>query len=122
MQMHSLFSKAEVSGSVVTLTAQMYQGADANSWGFTTTSANISLDGSGTFGGTTTGVDGTVSIVGTAQGTGVPNANDRDTGAAAWEVAVAADDTAKALKITATGEADKTIHWTAKVLLTEVAG
>lgn len=122
MQMHPLFSNVTASGSVVTLTAQMYQGASANSWGFTTTSANISLDGSGTFGGTTAGADGTVSIVGTAQGTGAPGSNDRDAGAAAWEVDVAADDTAKSLKITATGEADKTIHWTAKVLLTEVAG
>lgn len=43
-----------------------------------------------------------------------------DAGAAAWTVAVSADDTNESLKIDVTGEVNKTIHWSAKVELVEV--
>lgn len=57
-------------------------------------------------------ISGTVSIVGTppvAQAYG-------DAGAAAWAIALTADATNDALAITVTGEASKTIQWTAHVL------
>ncbi len=59
-------------------------------------------------------------LIGTPQGTGTPNADDRDTDAAAWSVAVTADDTNESLKIEVTGEADKDIRWLAKVEFVEV--
>lgn len=63
---------------------------------------------------------GNTALIGTPQGTGVPGANDRDAAAAAWSVAVTADDTNDALDIAVTGEANKTIHWVAKIELVEV--
>ncbi len=39
---------------------------------------------------------------------------------AAWAVSVSADDTNESLKIEVTGEADKTIHWTADIKFNEV--
>lgn len=102
------------------IVAHPFTGVTPNTWVFTESSVMLTMDGSGTFGGTTAGADGTVSLVGTPQGTGVPGVNDRDAAAAAWSVAVTADDTNKSLKIAVTGEADKTIHWTAKVSLVEV--
>lgn len=44
----------------------------------------------------------------------------QDAGAAAWAVAVTADDTNESLKIAVTGEATKTIHWVARVTTVEV--
>jgi hypothetical protein len=49
-------------------------------------------------------------------------ANDADTGAAAWEVAVTEDTTNGALAITVTGEAGKTIRWLATVHTTRIIG
>lgn len=46
----------------------------------------------------------------------------RDASAAAWTITVTADNTNKALSITATGEAAKTINWVARIELVEVAG
>lgn len=43
-----------------------------------------------------------------------------DAGASGWSVTVDADDTNESLRIRVTGEADKTIHWVAKVSLVEV--
>lgn len=105
----------------ILITADPLLGASPNSWVFTESSTVLTFDGSGTFGGTQAGADGTVSLVGTPQGVGVPGANDSDVGATAWSVAVSADDTNKALKIDVTGETDKTIHWVANIILTEVA-
>jgi hypothetical protein len=45
-----------------------------------------------------------------------------DTGAAAWTVALTADTTNGGLKITVTGEASKTIRWSATVYTNELAG
>ena len=45
-----------------------------------------------------------------------------DTGAAAWTVVVAADTTNGGLKFTVTGEASKTIRWSATVYTNELAG
>lgn len=59
-------------------------------------------------------------LVGTPQGSGTPASTDRDADAATWSVAVTADDTNESLKITGTGEANKTICWVAKVSLVEV--
>jgi len=227
------FSDVDTGTNTIVLTAVPNLGAFPNTnWVFTESCTNMEMDGSGTFGGTTAGADGTVSLVGTPQGTGTPGANDHDAAVAAqgtiimsglpvadetfvidtqtftwkasrsttgevtigadaaecatnivtavgldmttvtaedgdgdtvvltaatagsagnaivlteastnmavdgsgtmgattegddkaslWTVAVEADDTDKALKINVTGEADKTIHWTAKVELVEV--
>jgi len=64
----------------------------------TESATNMAVDGSGSLGATTEG----------------------DDKASLWEVDVKADNTDKALKINVTGEADKTIHWVAKVQLVEV--
>src|SRR5690606_22169373 len=57
-------------------------------------------------------IGGTVSIVGTPSVTALA----ADAGAAAWAIAISADDTNKALQVTVTGEASKTIEWTAYVI------
>jgi hypothetical protein len=59
-------------------------------------------------------------LVGTPQGTGVPGANDRDAAAAAWSVAVTADNTNESLCVKVTGEVDKNIYWSATVTLEAV--
>jgi hypothetical protein len=59
------------------------------------------------------------SLVGSA-GTGTAPAALRDAGAAAWSIAVTADDTNEALVVTVTGEADKTIRWLAHIFAAEV--
>lgn len=105
--------------NTVTITAVGTDAAD-NSLTFTESATNITIDGSGTFGGTTAGVNPTTAIVGTVQGTGTPGTNDRDTGAAAWSVAVTADNTNNLLQVSVTGEANKTIRWVAKVDLVEI--
>ena len=73
----------ELDGTDVIITAYPNYGTAANSWDFTTTGANISCDGPGRFGGTSAFAAGTVSIVGTPQGTGTPGANDHDAAVAA---------------------------------------
>jgi len=73
-------------------------GAAGNALTFTSSTANVSMDGSGTLGGTTEGASA-----------GSP-----------WEVNVEVDDYDMGLKINVTGETDKTIHWVAKVQLVEV--
>lgn len=82
------------SGDTVVITAST-PGAASNSIGFTESSTNMAVDGSGTLGGTTSGVDV------------VSN----------WSVAVTADES---LKITVTGEVGKSINWLAKVSLVEI--
>ena len=57
-------------------------------------------------------ISGTPSIVGTPSVTQTYG----DAGAAAWAIALTADATNDALAITVTGEASKTIQWTAHVL------
>jgi hypothetical protein len=59
-------------------------------------------------------------LVGTPQGTGTPGANDRDAAAAAWSVAVTADDTNESLCVKVTGEVDKNIYWSATVTIEAV--
>lgn len=105
--------------NTITITSLLTTSTD-NNVTFTESATNLSLNGSGKLGGTTAGVSPTAAIVGTVQGAGVPGANNRDSGAAAWSVAVTADNTDKYLKIAVTGEADKTIRWVAKVDLVEV--
>lgn len=61
---------------------------------------------------------GTVALVAAV----TPTVVARDASAAAWTVTVTADNTNKALSITATGEAAKTINWVARIELSEVAG
>lgn len=73
-------------------------GSAGNSLTFSSSSANISMDGSGTLGGTTLGADA----------------------GSLWEVDVEVDDFDMGLKINVTGETDKTIHWVAAVRLIEV--
>jgi hypothetical protein len=51
-----------------------------------------------------------------SSGTGTPTAPYFDAGAAAWTIAVAADDTNEALGITVTGELNKTITWSISVI------
>lgn len=63
--------------------------------------------------------DANTALVGTPSGTGTPGANDRDAAAAAWSVAVTADTTNGSLKITGTGEADKSILWLAEIRFIE---
>lgn len=65
------------------------------------------------FGVTLKNIAGTTSIVGTPSTAQSP---DSDAGAAAWAVAVAANNTLDTLEITVTGEASKTIQWTAYVI------
>jgi len=65
------------------------------------------------FGVTLKNIAGTTSIVGTPSTAQNP---DSDAGAAAWAVAVAANNTLDTLEITVTGEASKTIQWTAYVV------
>lgn len=65
------------------------------------------------FGVTLKNIAGTTSIVGTPSTAQSP---DSDAGAAAWAVAVAANNTLDTLEITVTGEASKTIQWTAYVV------
>ena len=60
--------------------------------------------------------DGTVALVGSVAKTVVAEDS------AAWDVDVTADDTNKALRITVTGEAGKTIRWVAHVETVEVSG
>jgi hypothetical protein len=84
-------------GDTVVLTAAT-AGSAGNSIVLTESATNMAVDGSGSLGATTEG----------------------DDKASLWEVDVEADNTDKALKINVTGEADKTIHWTAKVELVEV--
>ena len=57
-------------------------------------------------------------LVGVPTGTGAPLFN--NAGAAAWTVAVTADDANESLAITVTGELNKTIRWSANVLTSEV--
>ena len=90
------------------------------SYPLTSTGSNISCDGGGTFGGTSEWSMGTNSFIGTAKGTGVPDADERDAGAAAWGATVSLGQWNAGLAINVTGEADKTIHWVAKVSLVEV--
>lgn len=59
-------------------------------------------------------------IFGTVAGDGTPGANDRDAGAAAWDLTITADDANESLVLTATGEAGKAIDWVAKIELVEV--
>ncbi len=59
---------------------------------------------------------GTVALVGTITKTVIAE----DT--VAWDVSASADDTNKALAVTVTGEAAKTINWVARVTLVEVTG
>jgi hypothetical protein len=93
----SVAAETGTGGDTVVLTAAT-AGSSGNVIVMTTASTNMTADGSGTLGGTTPG----------------------DDRASLWEVAVTADDTDKSLQITVTGEADKTIHWTARVEMTEV--
>jgi hypothetical protein len=113
--------KATSSSSYVYLESLPHLGDEPNSWTFSETGTHMNMDGSGNFGGTQAGSAGTLSFVGAPQGGGVPAADNRDAGAAAWEVNIYADDVNKALVVKGTGEADKTIRWTAKVALTEVS-
>lgn len=54
---------------------------------------------------------------------GVPTVEEwYDAGASTWTCAVTADDVNKALALTATGEAAKTIQWSASVTMTEITG
>ena len=55
----------------------------------------------------------TTVMVAAATGTGTPSVS--DAGAAAWEIAVAANDSHESLIFTVTGEADKNIVWSARV-------
>lgn len=73
-------------------------GAAGNSLTFISNTANVSMDGLGTLGGTTGGADA----------------------ASPWEVNIEVDDFNMGLKINVTGEAGKIIHWVAKVELVEV--
>jgi hypothetical protein len=84
-------------GNTVVLTA-VTSGSAGNSIALTEASTNMTVDGSGTLGGTTEGEDRS----------------------SLWEVDVEADNIGKLLKVNVTGETDKTIHWTAKVELVEV--
>jgi hypothetical protein len=93
-------------------------GTDGNSCAFTASGVNISVDGSGTLGGTTTGAYGTLSIVGTPSGIGTPEFY--DAAASTWSVAVSADNTNHAINIQVTGEDDKEIHWVASMDIVEV--
>ena len=61
---------------------------------------------------------GTTALVGTA----VSLASGADTGAATWTAVCAADTTNGGLKITVTGQAAKTIRWSATVYTNELAG
>ena len=57
-------------------------------------------------------IGGTTTIVGTP----TLLSSDADAGAATWTVALTADNTLDALNITVTGEASKTIQWTARTV------
>lgn len=84
-------------GTAVEITAAS-AGSPGNSIVFTESSTNMSIDGSGTLGGTTQGGNA----------------------ASLWEADVEADDFDMGLKINVTGEANKTIRWVAKIQLIEV--
>jgi hypothetical protein len=105
------------SGTVV---ITIFPGIAASSYPLSCTGTNLSCDGSGTFGGTTGYAQGIASLFGTPKGTGAPDTGDSDSGAAAWEVSVSPDGDDYALEIKVTGEADKEIHWVAKISLVEV--
>jgi hypothetical protein len=69
------------------------------------------------FDGILKNIDDTVSMVGSAIKILIAN----DSSASAWDVSVTADNINKSLKLTVTGESDKTIRWLAKVELEEIS-
>ena len=104
--------------SLINITS-LIGGIDSNSTVFTTSNSTaLSLDGSGTLGGTAMGVSGVASLVGAATGIGVSSTCDSN--ASAWNLGLTVDDTTKLIKISCTGEADKEIHWVASVEMVEV--
>jgi len=84
-------------GNTVVVTATT-AGTAGNSIVLTENTTNMTVDGTGTLGGTAEGEDA-----------GIP-----------WEVNIEVDDWDMGLKINVTGESDKTIRWVANVKLVEV--